>query len=64
VVRLPRRPGQKEERFEHRLSEDHEDAASPPATAGGEDDRLERLERQVAALAAELAELRAAIGSR
>jgi uncharacterized protein len=74
VVRLDRRPGQKEERFAHRLSEDHEDGAGPPGptddraerpvAAGGREDRLDRLEREVAALAAELAELRAAIGSR
>jgi uncharacterized protein len=60
VVRHPRRPGQKEERYAHRLSEDLEDAPAPPPAAPppDEDDRLARLERQVAALAAEVAELR------
>jgi len=33
VVRLPRRPGQKEERFAHRLSEDLEDEAPHPGGA-------------------------------
>jgi uncharacterized protein len=74
VVRLPRRPGQKEERYAHRLSEDLEEAAAvatpepapraPTATpppAG--DDRLDRLERQVADLAAQLDALRAELGA-
>ena len=66
VARHPRRPGQKEERYAHRLSEDREDTPGPPlaadrpaATPPAEDDRLARLERQVAALAAEVAEIRA-----
>jgi uncharacterized protein len=72
VARLPRRPGQKEERYAHRLSEDLEDgaeapapaapmAASPPpaAPAPAGDDRLDRLERQVAALASQVEALRA-----
>jgi uncharacterized protein len=63
VRRLARRPGQKEERFAHRLSDDLEDGGGPPAAApaAAEEDRLGRLERQVAALAAEVAELRAAV---
>ena len=62
VARHPRRPGQKEERYAHRLSEDLEDAPAParePELPPG-DDRLTRLERRVDALAAELAELRGA----
>ena len=74
VRRLARRPGQKEERYAHRLSEDLEDEAPPalPARAaapapeanpsGG--DRLERLERRLEALAEEVAELRARLSSR
>jgi uncharacterized protein len=33
VVRLPRRPGQKEERYAHRLSEDLDDVPAPAAVA-------------------------------
>ncbi len=71
VAQHPRRPGQKEDRYAHRLSEDLEDrpaehvaptASSPPAPPPSaprpDDDRLERLEREVAALAAQVAELR------
>ena len=69
VVRLARRPGQKEERYQHLLSSDLEDVpAAPPAPAQGApapasagEDRLSRLERRVEELAAELAELRAAV---
>ena len=69
VVRLARRPGQKEERYQHLLSSDLEDVpAAPPAPAHGApapasagEDRLSRLERRVEELAAELAELRAAV---
>ena len=105
VERLPRRPGQKEERYAHRLGEEALDAgppagAAPPepglaaaplevaraaaqvasgALAGGgtvaggspepspagprDDDRLERLERAVAELRAELAALRTELGA-
>jgi uncharacterized protein YceH (UPF0502 family) len=71
TVRLPRRPGQKEERYQHLLSADLEDepaapapvhAAPAPASAG--EDRLARLERRVDELAAEVAELRAAQAAR
>ena len=66
VVRLERRPGQKEERYAHRLSEDLEDeapvAAAPPPPAPPEDGRLERLEREVAELRAQLAQVRAELG--
>jgi uncharacterized protein YceH (UPF0502 family) len=72
VARLPRRPGQKEERYAHRLSDDAaadaaEAAAAPvaepahaarePAPAAG-DGRLARLEAELGALRAELEELR------
>jgi uncharacterized protein YceH (UPF0502 family) len=67
AVRLPRRPGQKEERYAHLLGEEAGDGEAvepaPPAAAPAPDDggRLERLERDVAALRAELAELRAEV---
>jgi uncharacterized protein YceH (UPF0502 family) len=68
VLRIARRPGQKEERYLHRLSEDAEgapvveDAPEPvvaapprPSAANG---RIEQLEGAVAKLRAEVAELR------
>ena len=73
AVRLPRRPGQKEERFAHRLTEDAPGGIGPsasglaptsaasaprPVVSDASDDRLDRLEREVAALRAEVAELR------
>ena len=66
VIRQPRRPGQKEERYAHLLGSDLEDepavAAAPapqaaPSVARG--DRVGELERRIAALEAEVAELRA-----
>jgi uncharacterized protein YceH (UPF0502 family) len=76
IARHARRPGQKEERYAHRLSEDLEDApvatpappsfqpaARAPAPATRSDvERIDRLEREVAALTAQVAELRAAAG--
>jgi uncharacterized protein len=73
VARLPRRPGQKEERYEQRLAEEGEAEAPPPsdvalavpATAPppaaadrGDEERVARLEEEVAALRDELASLR------
>ncbi len=72
VLRLARRPGQKEERYVHRLSEDAESAPPvqeppdalvaapprPPPPPRTDGDRVERLEDEVAGLRAELAELR------
>jgi uncharacterized protein len=95
VVQLTRRPGQKEERYAHRLSEDLDDAppdvavraaTSPPPVAAaatsppravaaaapspppspppdGADARLDRLERDVAELRAELRALREELGA-
>lgn len=76
VVRHPRRPGQKEDRYEQVLDGGvTADAEPKPATpagsgatpgrslaepAGGE--RLDRIERDIAALRAELASLREALG--
>jgi len=79
VARHPRRPGQKEERYAHRLSEDLDEAPPPGVTAAAaapaaapappapavdsDHDRLVRLERQVAELAAQVAQLRADLGA-
>jgi uncharacterized protein YceH (UPF0502 family) len=74
VAQLARRPGQKEERFRHRLSEDLDDddamagvAAAPAAVVvpppPRRDDRLDKLEREVAELREELAALRAELGA-
>jgi uncharacterized protein YceH (UPF0502 family) len=80
ALRLPRRPGQKEERYAHLLSDELDDepeavaapvrapapapvpaVAAPPPTA--RDDRLDRLEREVAALREELTALRSELGA-
>jgi uncharacterized protein len=64
AVRLARRPGQKEERYAHLLSDEVEEeeapaaAPAPVAAPPPREDRLDRLEREVAALRAELAALR------
>jgi uncharacterized protein YceH (UPF0502 family) len=74
VAQLARRPGQKEERFRHRLSEDldDDDAAVPTAAAAPavvvpppprRDERLDKLEREVAELREQLAALRAELGA-
>lgn len=69
VAKLPRQPGRKEHRYAHRLG------SQPPATEGfaearleaatlavrAEDDRLQRLEEEVADLRRELAEMREAM---
>jgi uncharacterized protein YceH (UPF0502 family) len=66
VARLPRRPGQKEERFELRLGageaeadevEPAAESAHPPTEPAG-DERLGRLERELADLRAEVEALR------
>ena len=63
VVRLSRRPGQREERYAHLLGDEApEDEAPAPAAAApasADDDRIERLEREVAQLRGEVHELRA-----
>jgi uncharacterized protein len=77
AVRLQRRPGQKEERYAHTLGDDAPDAApapvaEPPAPAAapidvapppspGADPRVARLEDELAALRAEVADVRAAL---
>jgi len=68
VVRHPRRPGQKEDRYEQTLGgggeiqvKDPDPAYLSPAVAA-DDDRLERLERELQDLQAEVARLREALG--
>jgi uncharacterized protein len=71
AVRLARRPGQKEERYAHLLSDEVEEEEAPavaPAPVAGappppREDRLDRLEREVAELRAELAALRSDLGA-
>ncbi len=70
VSRHQRRPGQKEDRYEQLLGEapgqvaiDHDLARSESGGLdGGSEQRLERLETELASLRSELAELRAALG--
>jgi uncharacterized protein YceH (UPF0502 family) len=75
VARIERRPGQKEERYMHLLSDEVEpapDAAPPPrpiaappppaAPTPEADERLARLERELAELRAEVAALRRELG--
>jgi hypothetical protein len=73
AMELARRPGQKEERFAHRLSDELEDGdevvAAAPAPAQvvvppppRRDERLDRLEAEVAELRAQVAALRAELG--
>ena len=61
VQRLPRGPGQKEERYAHLLSE--EATAEPPAAHDPPPDRFSELERIVRELQRDVAELRAELDS-
>ena len=73
VAQLARRPGQKEDRFRHRLSDELEEDESVTAAAPApvvvvpppprRDDRLDKLEREVAELREELAALRSELGA-
>jgi uncharacterized protein len=71
VAQLARRPGQKEERFAHRLSEDSDEPETVAAAPGAvvvpppprRDERVEKLEGEVAALRAEVGELRAELAA-
>ncbi len=62
VARLPRRPGQKEERYVQLLGGDGTDVPAPPAAAALDDgaatDRIEALEARVDRLEDELSSLR------
>jgi uncharacterized protein YceH (UPF0502 family) len=69
VAQLARRPGQKEERFMHRLSVDADDADEQEAAVTAvvvpppprRDDRMDNLERELEELRTEVAELRAVV---
>jgi uncharacterized protein YceH (UPF0502 family) len=67
AARYERRPGQREERYDHLLGAEVETPAAPaPALAPPappEDDRLDRLERELAELRAEVAALREELGA-
>ena len=67
VARLPRRPGQKEERFAQQLGGEAEGSAEPTAVPAHEpppaDDRVEELEARVERLEDEVASLRDALDS-
>ncbi|HZK15224.1 MAG TPA: hypothetical protein VFC52_01380, partial [Solirubrobacterales bacterium] len=68
VERLPRRPGQKEERFAHLLGERAEPTEDPlgdedaETERRGPEDRVDRVERELAELRAQVHELREALG--
>ena len=59
--RLPRRPGQKEERY-RQLLEGEEGEVAPAAAPAPAEDRLDRIERELAELGAQMQELRKALG--
>jgi uncharacterized protein YceH (UPF0502 family) len=61
VRRLPRRPGQKEERYEHLLSDEASEAAVAPPSEGP--DRLGELEQTVAELRRDVDALREELAS-
>jgi uncharacterized protein YceH (UPF0502 family) len=64
AARLGRRPGQREERYMHLLGDEAPPEESvAPAPAPVEDDRLARIERELAELRAEVEALREAIGA-
>jgi uncharacterized protein YceH (UPF0502 family) len=64
AARLGRRPGQREERYMHLLGDEAPPEESfAPAPAPAEEDRLARIERELAELRAEVEALREAIGA-
>jgi uncharacterized protein len=70
VARYERRPGQREDRYGHLLGAEAEEPAAtqtppvaPRPAAPRDDDRLDRLEREVAELRAEVAALREELGA-
>jgi uncharacterized protein YceH (UPF0502 family) len=79
AARLDRRPGQREERFRHLLVEEAEEAEeaaeapgapglpepapAPAPVAGESEDRMERIERQLAELRSEIQALREELGT-
>jgi uncharacterized protein YceH (UPF0502 family) len=69
VARHPRRAGQKEDRYEQLLGDGPVGAAGPPASEAApppaepvDEGRLDRIEREIAALRTELASLRESLG--
>jgi uncharacterized protein YceH (UPF0502 family) len=58
VVRQPRRPGQKEQRYSHLLGGESVEGEAEPSVPAPADDRIGRLEERVARLEEELAALR------
>ena len=60
--RLPRRPGQKEERYRQLLGEEETEVSAPEAPPAASEDRLDRLERELAELGDQVRGLREALG--
>lgn len=63
VERLPRRPGQKEERYAQLLGAARGEEERPEVEEPPQEDRLGRLERELAQLREEVRELRAALST-
>ena len=68
AARLDRRPGQREERYQHRLSEELVEGTSEPEQVREEvvsqdDERIQRIERQLAELRSEIQALREELGA-
>jgi uncharacterized protein len=65
VARLGRRPGQREERYMHLLGDEAPPEETTPAAVAAPpaDDRIARIERELAELRAEIEALREAIGA-
>ena len=63
AARLPRRPGQKEDRYVQLLGEPAEAPAAPEPVAGPSDDRLERLEERLERLERQFDELQTRLGN-
>jgi len=64
VQRLPRQPGQKEPRYRHLFSAQSEPPEDAPVQSGGEgDERIDNMEREIAALKEEMASLKAIVES-
>jgi len=68
VARPDRRPGQREERYRHLLSEEAEqpvpdNSAPSQETISSDDDRIQRIERQLAELRSEIQALREELGA-
>jgi len=64
VERLPRRPGQKEERYRHLLGGEDEGVPEPESSeeAASSNDRLDRLESELAELRDQVRKLRESLG--